>query len=130
MASPEVIEPIIQKDEGDCAVASVAMLLNLSYREVSEAALKKFKSRPHTHGLSLRQIKSLMKHFGHDTKSIHPNDVEMNEETGIVSISKPENGHAAVIFNGIIIDPSDGLLYTPDAYLAYKKGKITRLLRI
>lgn len=129
MASPEVIEPIIQKEDGDCGLAAVAMLCCKPYREVSEIALKIFKTRPHSEGLDLRQLKTLIRKLGENPISLAPKDVDITEETGIVSIAK-KNPHYAILFQGSIIDPANGLIYTVDAYCAEHKARITRLIKI
>ena len=129
MPSPEVIEPIIQKEDSDCGVAVVAMLLQKPYREVSEVALKTFKHRPHSNGLELRQIRSLLKKFGVSPISLAPNDVDLTEETGILSITK-KIPHVVLLFEGVIVDPANGLLYSIDAYCAEQKARITRFIKI
>jgi ABC-type bacteriocin/lantibiotic exporter with double-glycine peptidase domain len=117
MPSPEVIEPIIQKEDSDCGIAVVAMLLQKPYREVSEVALKTFKQRPHSNGLELRQIKRLLEKFGTRSISVAPKAVDLSEETGILSITK-KIPHVVLLFEGVIVDPANGLLYSIDAYCA------------
>ncbi len=129
MAAPDIIEPIIQKEDGDCAIAAVAMLIQKPYRDVSEVALKMFKQRPHSTGLELRQIRALLKKFGATPVSISPKEVDLAEETGILSITK-KNPHVVVLFEGVIVDPANGLLYSIDAYCADQKARITRLIRV
>lgn len=129
MPSPEVIEPIIQKEDSDCAIAVVAMLLQKPYREVSEVALKTFRQRPHSTGLELKQIKRLLEKFGEKPVSLAPKAVDLTEETGILSISK-KVPHVVVLFEGVIVDPANGLLYSIDAYCADQKARITRLIKI
>ncbi len=129
MASPDIVEPIIQKEDMDCGICVVAMLIQKSYREVSEVALKTFRSRPHSAGLDLRQIKRLLIKFGEKPVSLSPKQVDLTEETGILSITK-KSPHVVLLFQGVILDPANGMLHDMDAYLAYQKGKITRLLKI
>ena len=129
MPAPEIIEPIIQKEDGDCALAAVAMLIQKPYREVSEMALKTFKERPHSTGLELRQIRTLIKKFGLEVESLAINDIDLDEETGILSITK-KNPHVVLLFQGVIVDPANGLLYDRDAYCADQKAKITRLIKL
>jgi ABC-type bacteriocin/lantibiotic exporter with double-glycine peptidase domain len=129
MPAPEIIEPVIQKEDGDCALAAVAMLIQKPYRLVSEAALKMFRKRPHETGLELRQMRALMRKFGVESQSLSPTDLDLSEETGILSISK-KNPHVVLLFQGVIVDPANGLLYDIDAYCADQKAKITRLIKI
>jgi ABC-type bacteriocin/lantibiotic exporter with double-glycine peptidase domain len=129
MPSPDIVEPIIQKEDMDCGICVVAMLVQKSYREVSEVALKTFRSRPHSAGLDLRQIKMLLQKFGEKPVSIAPKQVDLTEETGILSITK-KNPHVVLLFEGVIVDPANGMLHNIDAYLAYQKAKISRLIKI
>jgi hypothetical protein len=107
----------------------VAMLLQKPYREVSEVALKTFKQRPHSNGLELRQIKRLLEKFGTRSISVAPKAVDLSEETGILSITK-KIPHVVLLFEGVIVDPANGLLYSIDAYCAEQKGRITRFIKI
>ena len=129
MASPEIIEPVIQKEDSDCVIAAVAMLLQKPYREVSEVALKTFKIRPHSNGLDLRQTRALLRKFGMNPISVSVKDLDLDEETGILSVTK-KNPHVVVLFEGVIIDPANGFLYTRDAYCAEQKARLTRLIKI
>lgn len=116
MASPAVVEVIVQKTSSDCAIAALAMLLGKPYREVSEAALVAC-SRPHKSGLWTPEIIRVAKHLGAILK---PQDVKAFDEegTGLLVVRK-KNGvsHVVLLFQGVVVDPSSGLVYDLDTYL-------------
>jgi ABC-type bacteriocin/lantibiotic exporter with double-glycine peptidase domain len=129
VAAPEAIELIIQKADADCGVACLAMILGRPYLEVAEYTNKSIKGYTVGGGLELRQIRAIARHFGEEFQSIPINrHSDLSEETGILSILK-KTPHVVVIFQGTIIDPASGLIYTPEAYAAYQKGRFNRLLR-
>lgn len=129
MPPPTIIEPIIQKNVGDCAIAVLAMLLGKPYREVSAAAITMTRT-PHRVGLGSRQIAALARAMGSGlTKARPPFDLE--DETGMLCVAFPDKSeHAMVLFCGVIYNPADGLLYAPDVYLSAKRTRVVGLWRV
>ena len=131
MAAPAVIDPIMQKEEGDCVLACVAMVLGVSYSEVSSKALELF-NRPHHTGLGTRDTQQLAKALvGRIFQSLRPSsEHDFTDDTGILFVKLAKIGeHAVVLFEGSVYDPSDGMLWSLHAYLATKKAHILRFLR-
>lgn len=123
MASPAVVEPIVQKDRMDCAIAAIAMIASRPYRDVSTAALKLWE-RPHIDGLTVREIKRLARTVGVTLVSVKiPNMGD--EETGILVL--PD--HVVVLFQGVIYNPADGLLYDYTTYTSQRRHKPSLFLR-
>lgn len=131
MAAPEIIEPIMMKSSWDCGVASLAILLGHPYREVYEAVLSRYK-QCEKYGLEIRQMIGAAKALGHPLVSLPPTDLE--DATGILKVKIHSNDpddmdyHYVVVFNGVVFNPSSGLLYTLDAYLAANHARVLRLL--
>jgi len=126
--APTILEPIVQKNIGDCALASLAMLLGLPYQDVSAEALRMTR-KPHTTGLGTKQINALAKRLKAKLEKVPHPDLEV--ETGIIYLSYPSGDeHAAVLFEGILINPADGLIYSLDVYLATHKAEINGLWRV
>ena|SRR3990167_1188996 len=121
MATPLIVEPIIQKDAGDCAVAALAMLLSLPYAEVSKVALELTK-KPHKKGLYTRDMKRIAHKLGHELISKQAKGVDLDGATGIVLVKFDDAEHALFMFLGVIFDPWNGWLWELDAYLAEKKA--------
>lgn len=131
MAAPAVIDPIMQKESGDCVLACVAMVLGVSYQEVSKKALDLF-NRPHHVGLGTQDTQKLAHALvGRRFESLRPHtDHDYGDETGILFVKIPKvSEHAIVLFEGSVYDPSDGLFWNLHAYLATKKAYILRFLR-
>jgi ABC-type bacteriocin/lantibiotic exporter with double-glycine peptidase domain len=121
MASPAIIEPIAQKNAGDCSIACLAMLLGLPYVEVSSMALSLYPTAG-TEGLWTTEIKRVALKLGHKLQTKKP--VEIETSTGILVL----RDHVVILFQGVIVDPADGLIYDYDTYLVTKADKPTRLL--
>lgn len=127
MASPAIIEPIIQKNSGDCAITCLAMLLGLPYVEVSSMAVSLWPQAPQT-GLWTTEIRKLAKKLGHPLSSV-PIKQMVEQDTGIIVVKQPTQDHVVLLFQGVIFNPADGLLYEYDTYFANQHAKAIRLLR-
>lgn len=121
MSDPAAIEPLIQKDAADCGISALAMLLGKPYVEVfqvAEAVSPKCAKR----GLWNTELRRIAKRLGVTLKVVKPVP-ELTEATGILDVQKPKQGHYALIFQGVLINPADGLIWDVDAFLA--RGKWT-----
>lgn len=118
MTPPIAIEPIVQKDINDCGIAALAMLLGHPYREVSEVALSVVSKTVHKSGMWATDIRRIAKALGVKmyTKKVLPED-----GTGLLAVCRPGEHHLTVMFQGVVINPADGLIWDYDAYLA--RGK-------
>ena len=129
MAVPVIIEPVIQRDAGDCVIASLAMVLGLPYVQVYTKA-HEFYPDAHTTGLTTREMMRVVRALGKHLTSVAIKDVNLEAETGILDVRKGSGKyHAVVLFEGVIFNPADGLLYTLEAFLASSKTKPTRFFR-
>lgn len=126
---PAVIEPIVQKDGADCVIASVAMISERPYKEISSAALELW-PQPHKTGLSVKDTQRLLKKvLGRTWESLLPKSIQLEEETGVLFVRLSEGYHAVALFEGVIVNPADGLIWSLHAYLATKKAHPVRFLR-
>lgn len=129
MPAPAILEPIIQKASNDCGIACLAMLLGKPYATVSAAALSAIK-RPHQNGLSTREIVALARTLGARLAKAH-HGVDLADETGLLLVEYPDGDlHFCVLFEGIVVNPADGLLYVPDVYVSSRKARVTGLWRV
>ncbi len=124
------IEPMTQKDQGDCGIAALAMILQKPYRDVSEIALKLIR-RPHKTGLYITDAFRIAAKFGIEMRQL-PDPRLQEEATGLLNVrrgkGKKAEAHMAAMFQGVVIDPADGLLWDLDTYLLQGKWKITAIL--
>ncbi len=125
---PVIIEPIIQKDIADCGIACLAMVLGVPYVLASTIA-REVTKKPHSTGLGTRQMLSIARKLGYAMECIKAADVNVDEDTGILFVGFASSEHATVLFQGVLVNPADGLLYDPSTYLTSNKGRVLGMLR-
>lgn len=109
MIEPAVIEPIIQKAGGDCAVAGLAMMLGLPYATVFAAIPKR--THVKREGLNERQIVNVGKRLG--VRIAYRHTPPEDDEFGLLHLCNAKDGHTALhLKGGYVYDPADGLIYT------------------
>ena len=129
MAAPVVIDPTQQKETGDCVIASLAMLLGVPYSAVSAKALE-FWPKSNKSGLTVREAQRVIHALaGRYFESVDARKTDLDDETGILFVKLPGDYHAVALFEGVIYNPADGLLWNRSAYCATKKAQLQRLLR-
>ena len=128
MAAPAIIEPIIQKDIGDCVIASMAMVLGLPYSEVCSKALELYPTCSST-GLTTRQMLAVTRALKRNLTSVPIKEAQLDSETGILDVRIGRRYHALVLFEGVVFNPADGLIYNLDTYLACRKATPSRFFR-
>jgi len=121
------LEPIVQKDIADCAIASLAMIIGVPYRDVSERALLVC-TKPHKHGMWETEITKVARNFGVTfKKAASPEDT-----TGLLVVvrgkGRSSECHITALFQGIVVNPADGLLWDLDTYLAQGRWSIAAVL--
>jgi len=102
------------------------MLLGEPYARVSRVART---VDPHAldTGLEYKECIHVAKKLGHVLVATTP--TSLAGQTGILYVQRKDHRyHAVVLFQGIIIDPADGMIAIPDVYLAAEESKIYRLL--
>lgn len=125
---PVVVEPHIQKGSHDCGIAALATFCGLPYATVSAKALELVPT-VHTSGLWAT-------HIAHIAKALHVKlvrkkhpDPRDTDDSGIVVMRKADGtSHVATLFQGVLIDPSSGLIYDLGTYLTTKKYSIRAFL--
>ena len=129
MATPVVVQPQIQIDSGDCVIVALAMVLGLPYITVYATA-HEFYPDAHTTGLTTREMMRVVRALGRHLTSVPIKDVELGGETGILDVRKGRGKyHAVVLFEGVVYNTADGLLYNLEAFLASSKTTPTRFFR-
>lgn len=128
MAIPLVVEPRIQIDSGDCVICCLSMILGIPYVQVSAEALK-IRADVGQKGLTTRQMMRVVRGLGRNLTSLPISDINLEGETGILDVRKGRVYHAVVLFEGVVYNPADGLLYNLDAYLSAAKATPIRFHR-
>jgi ABC-type bacteriocin/lantibiotic exporter with double-glycine peptidase domain len=121
------LEPVMQKDIADCGVASLAMVLNVPYRIVSEEAMR-IAANPHKTGLWETELEKIGRVFGARFKRVSSAD----DVTGLLVVVRGKGKslacHIVALFQGVVINPADGLLWEYDTYLAQGKWSPASIL--
>ena len=124
---PDALEVIVQRREGDCAIAAVAMLTGTPYRLAGDVARHLTKRLVHTTGLTTREILRLSARLGVPLTPGRPIDLE--DASGLLIVhGADQEYHTVVLFHGVIVDPLGGMLYTIEAYEGM--AKVVRFLRV
>lgn len=111
---PIVIEPCPQKEETDCGVACLAMLLGVSYADARKAV------RTCRDGLSRRQMQNAAKRLGKPLAWVSDG---VFDSVGILHLNNAERtaGHYAMVMKGVVYNPADNLMWTDiDSYFKTK----------
>lgn len=132
-----MIEPVRQRYDNDCGIASLAMLLSLPWEAVWQAMEAEIGKLP-WFGLTLSQLEAIARRLGVELSRAKPgqwsaDDPAHYEFAGIVKVSFPaagkkyRDGHYAVLWRGMIFD-TDGRVWRLSDYLhGYDARVATRL---
>jgi hypothetical protein len=129
MPSPDyapVLRLVAQRNDADCAIATLASLTGLSYEEVLIAAAR---VAPCETGMSLTQMRMVASELGVELAIKRQGRDDPETETGILYVSNTREHiyHVAILRQGSIID-TDHSIWDWDVYLASKRFKAGSLL--
>lgn len=123
MSTP-YLQVCIQRHPMDCAVATMAMLLNKSYEEVLVA----FSHNVIAQGASIRQIQLAARKLGcRIAWRRGPLDLETDSGVLVVSGAKWKADHLVILKEGLIID-TDATIWEPDVFMAAYEARPLSLL--
>lgn len=131
MTTPVAINPERMRDEGDCALAALAMLTGAPYPTVSRVALKTVRRRPHATGLWAGEVMKIAKALKTPLRRVKLKGklhTSLDEATGILLVHRGDGSHAVVLFQGVVINPADGLIWDLDTYLTEGEWTLHELL--
>jgi hypothetical protein len=122
------VNPMIQRGLSDCGLVCLQMLLDRPYDVIRDTALK-IAPRLHESGVYVSELKRISKALGSPLTYRKLNFGPPDGEFGIlrVKLLKRRGYHFVVLFNGVVINPSDGLVWDADTYLE-NKGQAVGLL--
>lgn len=109
---------VLQRGLGDCAVAAVATLLELTYEDVFLEASKLDADYHGRNGMHLARIIQLGKKLGVIFQVKRPWDLESDEGLLVVRWKRKRKDklHLVAIAHGVIVDPMDGQISHHDDY--------------
>lgn len=127
------IEPMVQKDSGDCGIACIHMLSGRSYTDVVKAA-------PHhsyKHGMTMKQIVETAATVGLTLR--HRRKYDLSDDRGILGLipDPTHNGktkrdeHVVLLLEGHIYDTYAGRLWLDiGMFLQQERYRVGTLLRV
>lgn len=133
MSKPVFIEPIANKDVGDCCITCLAMLTGRPYQDVIAAA----PVGAEKDGMWQREVIATAAALGVVLRSRRRFD--LREDDGILMLKPepPKNpgsrwlrpDHAVLLLNGMVLDPYNGRLWLDvEVYLQQERYRIGSLL--
>lgn len=134
MSEPVFIEPLVQRESGDCGIACLVMLTGKSYPEVCTAA-------PHNafkKGMQNREVIATAAKLGLRLVQHHRARINWSEDVGILTLlpTPAYNGttkrdeHYVLLLEGLIYDGYNGRLwFEVETYLAHERYRVGTLLR-
>lgn len=118
-----------QRGEGDCSIACLAMLCNVTYEDALEA-MTSIAPKAHRRGAWATNMIDAAAKFGVSLVKRKP--LALEHSTGILGVTITEKrrrvGHVVILRWGLIIDPDDGVIWEPETYIATKKATVNYLL--
>jgi len=137
---PIFIEPIFQKDAGDCAIACLTMLLGKPYVNVVQACPREYLGRPYNpvkSGMTNWMMIEAAQKLG-VTLSVY-RKFDLYEDIGILTVlkghartqkNKDKDTHAVLLVKGTILDPTDGRLWPQvDTFLQVEEYRTGTILK-
>lgn len=127
MSVPAVILPAIQRSDMDCGMICLAMLADRPYQEVRDEALKAIPNL-HTRGMFASELRRIGQRLGlRMVKRVAWTD----DEVGVLDVTLPRGGrHFVVFFQGILINPADGLVWDASAYASTRRASYRALYAV
>ena len=136
MTEPLFIEPVFQKDRGDCGICCLVMLLGQPYLTVVRASPRTYLGKPYNpvfSGMTGRMMVDTAQKFGVRLRATRTFDLQ--EDSGILTvmkarIKKPSETHAVLLVRGSIVDPVDGRFWPEvDVFLQAERYRTGTLLK-
>ena len=112
---------VLQRANGDCGVAALSTLLEMSYEDVYIAAAKVDKKTRGKSGICFPALIAVGKILG---VSFLLKRRHQDEDTGLLAVTwqaphaHPFDAHLVALSYGVIADPADGVILPADEYLA------------
>lgn len=124
---PAVILPTLQRSSMDCGLCCLQMLVDRPYDVVRDEALRVI---PHLHerGMYASELTRVARKFG---VQLQKRTEWGDEDVGVLDVRGRKGWrHFAVLFKGVLVNPSDGMVWSPDVYLETKSGKAQALYAV
>ena len=127
------IKIVPQKKDYDCGIAAMAMLLGITYGDVSAVVRALYGStKPNKRGIMLYHMEEIASQLDTPLKRVYKAKSYLSGKTGILGMNggnMDSAGHWVVLKDGdTILDPDDGAVYKLYDYLEENKCRPATLL--
>lgn len=123
-----VVRVIPQREDGDCAVACLAMLTGSTYEDALRVVCG-VDDEGASDGLYIAQLLVAAEELGSTLR--RKRRFDLSKDTGILYLvhkKKDEDRHVVILRQGVIIDTNNNVWFDPDKYLKFYSYKPTMLL--
>lgn len=126
--TPVCVIPQIQRGLSDCGLVCLQMLLDRPYDVIRDTALK-LAPTLHKSGVYVTELQKIGTALG--VPLAYRKVTALPDDVGIlrVKLRKPKGVHFVVLFNGVILNPSDGMVWDAETYFE-NRGQPVGLLTI
>lgn len=117
---------IPQRQDRDCGISSLAMLLRMPYEDIYVAVCQ-VDPKASKNGLGLNDLQAIAKLCG--VTLIRRRSYDLDTDEGILSVRSAKHWHYVVLCNGAIVDPDAGrIFFDADDYLTEHNARACTLL--
>ena len=119
---------VLQRSNGDCAIAAIATLFELPYEDVYVETAKVEPLYRGRSGLFLPHIRAICQRLGLKVKPKRAVQWEADEGLLVVTWQRGSRhlvgaDHLVALANGVIADSGDGLILPPEEFFEREKAK-------
>jgi hypothetical protein len=103
-----------QQTGNDCAIVALAMYLGIPYPKIA-AVVAAMAPRAFLRGMWTAEMRRVAKTLG---TTFRYKKKFGEDETGILILQLEDECHAVVLFQGVVLNPGDGMAWDYDSYLS------------
>jgi hypothetical protein len=126
-----VLMLVRQRTEGDCGIATWAMLAYVSYEEVQAVAATIDRVQRGLCGMRVRDLRRVGESLGLELE--WKRRYALDEDAGLLVVHGPHtapDGHAVAVYGGLLYDPLEDRSQPWRAYQARYEARFATLLRV
>jgi hypothetical protein len=123
-----ITKVVPMRADGDCGIASLAMLLNMTYEDVYAAASQVDAKYRGKNGLTIKEVRAIADKLGVPLK--YRRKFKLSEMDGIVGLERTDadEGHWATVKEGIVFETNGEVYSLEDYFTVNGNWKATCLL--
>lgn len=129
------IKVVAQRSDWDCGIAAMAMLLPVSYADISATCRTRF-PKVRKNGVAIYEMEETAELLGYKLARHYKKQGYLEGRTGILGVlgdkkDFPTGGHWVVLKDGThIVDPTDSTIWSLTDYMQHHKARPVTLLTL